>query len=122
LHINPFVFDSKSLKGDIVEAAAKFIEGEMYYEKGYFKEAIESFESVLKVQDNHAMSHYYLYMTHSQTQNPEKASYHFKISVASPENIGKSDLDKLIETYKKKFDDPEKGPEPKAKKWWKFRK
>ena len=108
LHINPYILDTSSLKGDIVEAATKYIEGMMYYEKGHFKEAIESLESVLKIQDNHAISHYFLYMAHKQTGNPEKASYHFKISTASPENIGKTDLDKLIETYREKFDKPEK--------------
>jgi len=99
---NPFVLKEKSLKGDIAEAVKYFISGEMYYDEKKYKEAIEAFESVIRIQDDHPMSHYYLYMIHKIIGNSEKASYHFKISTASPEIIGKTELDKLIEAHKKK--------------------
>lgn len=107
LRANPFVLKEKSLKGDIVEAVKHFIRGEMYYKDKKYKEAVEAFESVIRIQDDHPMSHYYLYMIHKIIGNSEKASYHFKISTASPGIIGKTDLDKQIEAYKKKQNKPE---------------
>jgi len=95
------------MKGDINEAVSKFILGEIYYDEEKYKEAIEAFESVIRIQDDHPMSHYYLYMIHKIIGNSEKASYHFKISTASPEIIGKTELDKLIEAHKKKQNKPE---------------
>lgn len=80
----------------------KFILGENYYVEGKYKEAIEAFETVIGIQDNHGMSHYYLYIIHAKTGNPKKASFHFKIITDPPRQIGKTNLDKLIEIYKQK--------------------
>lgn len=96
------------MKGNINEAVSKFILGENLYSEEKLKEAIGAFESVLKIEDNHSLSHYFLYMIHNKIGNPKKATFHFKISIASPGQMGTTNLDKLIDVYKQKHNKPKK--------------
>ena len=84
------------MKNNINEAVSKFILGEKLYTEEKLKEAIEAFESVIKIEDNHSLSHYFLYMIHAKLGNPKKATFHFKISIANPGQMGTTNLDKLI--------------------------